>query len=214
MEQTDLLNRVDEILQRSRSHRRQEERYVEHKHESSARRILNAMNGQSVQSKTAGQNETDLITLTSKYSRILEAGRDESYRKKVEIEQLEQTKNDWKMRVEILDRKLAAEQQRQTEREVSLGKAANERDSSIRRINHLSEELHKMQIAVQDRLVDMEEADTDVVEEIARERSLYESVCLMIEQERQQFLYDLNEEFEDEKRQKEAELYESEQTIR
>ena len=85
------------------------------------------------------------------------------------------------MRVEIIERKLAAEQQRQTEREVSLGKAASERESTARRINHLSEELQKMQAAVQDRLEEMEEADRDVVEEISRERNLYESVCMRIE---------------------------------
>ena len=215
MEQTDLLNRVDEILQRSKQNRRHEERQGEYRQESSARRIINAMSGQEQrQPKTAGQTETDLISLTAKYSRILEAGRDEAYRKKVEIEQLEQTKNDWKMRVEIIERKLAAEQQRQTEREVSLGKAASERESTARRINHLSEELQKMQAAVQDRLEEMEEADRDVVEEISRERNLYESVCMRIEQERQQFLQDLNEEFEEEKRQKESELYEAEQAIR
>lgn len=61
---------------------------------------------------------------------------------------------------------------------------------------------------------EMEEADRDVKEEIERERSIYEGVCIRIEEEKNQFLADLTEEFEDEKREKEFELSDVEGEIR
>lgn len=60
--------------------------------------------------------------------------------------------------------------------------------------------------AVEERLRELQDADAEVRSEIEHERDLYNDVMLRIEREKQEFLQDLREEFEDENREKMAEL--------
>lgn len=65
--------------------------------------------------------------------------------------------------------------------------------------------------AVEERLRELQEADSEVRDEIEHERDLYNDVMLRIEREKQEFLQDLREEFEDESREKLADLTEIEE---
>jgi chromosome segregation ATPase len=67
--------------------------------------------------------------------------------------------------------------------------------------------------AVEERLRELQEADSEVRDEIEHERDLYSDVMLRIEREKQEFLQDLREEFEDENREKLADLTEIEEDV-
>lgn len=67
--------------------------------------------------------------------------------------------------------------------------------------------------AVEERLRELQEADSEVRDEIEHERDLYSDVILRIEREKQEFLQDLREEFEDENREKLADLTEIEEDV-
>ena len=64
----------------------------------------------------------DLASLAARYSAELEKTSSQSYRNKVDIETLESARNDYKMKTEILERRLTNEAQRLMEKESTLSK--------------------------------------------------------------------------------------------
>lgn len=67
-------------------------------------------------------------------------------------------------------------------------------------------ELEKMLTAVEERLRELKDAETEVSNEVEHERTLYNEVLVRIEREKQEFLQDLREEFEEESRDRLNEL--------
>lgn len=64
----------------------------------------------------------DIASLASKYSSSIDITMSLSYKQKVELEELESRKNDIKLKAEILEKRLNAETQKLTEKEICLTK--------------------------------------------------------------------------------------------
>ena len=64
----------------------------------------------------------DLVSLAARYSTELQKTAAQGYRNKVDLETLESARNDWRMKAEILERRLTNEGQRLIEKEATLSK--------------------------------------------------------------------------------------------
>lgn len=146
--------------------------------------------------------DSDLIGLAARYGNEIDVTLNLSYRQKVELEELESLRNDLRMKNEILEKKLHSEAQRLLEKEVSLSKVLTERDAQAKSVSFLSQELQNMNRSVEEGIRELRDSDKDVIDEMAHEKELFQEISFRIEKEKQEFLIDLKEEFEDEQREK------------
>lgn len=73
-------------------------------------------------SQSVNMYSADIASLAARYSSNIDTTMNISYKQKVELEELESRRNDLKLKTEILEKRLNAESQKLTEREISLSK--------------------------------------------------------------------------------------------
>ncbi len=146
--------------------------------------------------------DADLISLAARYSGSLETSAALGYKQKLELEELESRKSDSKMRSDILQKKLESESARLLEKEISLSKVAKERDALLKNLHHLATELEKMTSGSEETIGELREANLRVSEDQEQQRELFSEITLSIEREKEDFLEEIRDDFEDLQREK------------
>ena len=157
--------------------------------------------------------DADLISLAARYSGDLETSASLGYKQKVELEELESRKNDLKMRSDFLQKKLESESARLLEREISFSKVAKERDALLKNLHHLASELEKMTSGSEETIGELREASQRVCEDQEAQRELFAEITLSIEREKEEFLEEIRDDFEELQREKLDELARTESDI-
>lgn len=157
--------------------------------------------------------DANLVSLASRYSTCLEQSSSLSYRQKVELEQLESARNDLRMKVDILDKKLGAEAVRMVEREAALSKVMHERETLLESVRYIEGESFDMHNTVRDKLQELENALYEVQHEREQERRIHQEVAEQIQQELTAVLSEMQGLFEEDSQALAADLRAEEEQV-
>lgn len=157
--------------------------------------------------------DANLVSLASRYSTCLEQSSSLSYRQKVELEQLESSRNDLRMKVDILDKKLGGEAVRMVEREAALSKVMHERETLQESVRFIEAESYDMHTTVRDKLQELEHALYEVQHEREQERRIHQEVTTQIQEELTSVLSEMQSLFEEDSHALTADLRAEEEQV-